>query len=313
MVRAGIHPSVAVWYTAAPDRTAAGRIADEFELSEAAHNVAAAIPGATMRPILGAPREILALIEACRPDVVFNLCEAPAGRPDWEAHVAALLEWSGVRFTGCRSETLSLCRRKPWVNAVLRDAGIPVPAPVDPANPRFPCIVKPAAEDGSAGIDRDSVCWEPAALDRAVERCGNLPMIEEFLPGREFAVSLWGPEEPAHLSVGEVIYAHDLPLVTYAAKWLPETSDFRDSPMDYATDIEPDLRLALERVARAVWRAVAARHVLRVDIRLCASGGPHVLDVNPNPEISPGVGICRAVQEAGWRWEDFVRSLVAWA
>ena len=33
---------------------------------------------------------------------------------------------------------------------------------------------------------------------------------------------------------------------------------------------------------------------------------PRVLDVNPNPELGPGVGICRAAQEAGWTWEQFV-------
>jgi hypothetical protein len=35
--------------------------------------------------------------------------------------------------------------------------------------------------------------------------------------------------------------------------------------------------------------------------------------VNPNPEISPGVGICRAVQEAGWQWHHFIHNLVDWA
>jgi len=32
-----------------------------------------------------------------------------------------------------------------------------------------------------------------------------------------------------------------------------------------------------------------------------------VLDVNPNPAIGPGIGICRAVEEAGWSWRRFVR------
>ena len=38
-----------------------------------------------------------------------------------------------------------------------------------------------------------------------------------------------------------------------------------------------------------------------------------MLDVNPNPELAPEVGIHRAVTEAGWTWERFVRQQIAWA
>lgn len=42
-------------------------------------------------------------------------------------------------------------------------------------------------------------------------------------------------------------------------------------------------------------------------------GNSYVLDVNPNPELDPGIGICRAVQEAGWTWERFVLQQAEWA
>ena len=67
------------------------------------------------------------------------------------------------------------------------------------------------------------------------------------------------------------------------------------------------------RQALGAWRAVEARGYLRVDLRLDAGGQPRVLDVNPNPELAPGVGIHRAVTEAGWTWERFVRQQVLWA
>ena len=95
----------------------------------------------------------MAILDSQHPDVVFNPCEAPLGRPDLESHVAALLEWRGVRFTGCGSETLALCRRKDRTKAVLAAAGAPVPR-----DGGFPCIVKPADQDGSAGIDARRPC-----------------------------------------------------------------------------------------------------------------------------------------------------------
>ena len=291
-----------------PATAGAGRTVDEFDLNAAAQNVAAALPEAAVAGVRGDLREILELLDAHHPDVVFNACEAPAGRPDLEPHVAALFEWLGVRFTGCGSETLALCRRKDRVNAVLAAAGVPVPR-----RGVFPCIVKPADEDGSAGVYADSICQDADAVARATARLPGPALVEEFLPGREFAVSLWGRREPKFVSIGEFLFRNGLRLNTYAAKWEVASADFANSPLDYRTEIAPALREAVVAAARGAWRAVEARGYLRMDIRLDAAGSPHVLDVNPNPELGPGVGICRAVQEAGWTWEQFVRRQVEWA
>lgn len=301
-------PRVLVLHTLPPERASAGRSRDEFDLSEAAAAVAAALPEARVAGVRGEAREILALLEKERPDVLFNACEAPLGRPDLEAHVAALLEWSGVRFTGCGSETLSLCRRKDRVGAVLSAAGVSVPR-----EGVFPCIVKPADEDGSAGISAQSVCRDAGEVARARALWDGPVVVQEFLPGREFAVSLWGARGPEHESFGEFCFRGGLTLNTYASKWDIDSADFANSPLSYAADIAAPLRAAVLEQARGAWRAVEARGYLRVDVRLDALGQPRVLDVNPNPELAPGVGIHRAVTEAGWTWERFVRQQVAWA
>ena len=305
--------NVLVLHSTPPEALNSGRVADEFDLSRATSNEASVLPGAMVCGVRGEMREILALLDLHRPDAVFNLCEAPLGRPDLEAHPAALLEWLGIRFTGCGSETLALCRRKDLVNAVLRDAGVPVPASVDPSRPVFPCIVKPASEDASAGLDRDSVCEDTDSLARALARLRGPAVIEELLAGREFAISLWGRWRPDYASIGETVFQEGLRLITYAAKWHEGSADFANSPLVYDSEIAPPLRDAILAIARGAWHAVSARHFLRVDVRLDAAGSPRVLDVNPNPDMSPGVGICRAVQEAGWQWPDFVRSVVDWA
>ena len=116
-----------------------------------------------------------------------------------------------------------------------------------------------------------------------------------------------------HVAIGETLFRNGLRLNTYAAKWQPESPDFADSPLDYTTEVDDDLRARIVAGARGAWLAAAARGYLRVDIRCNRQGIPLVLDVNPNPELGPGVGICRAVQEAGWTWQAFVRSQVEWA
>lgn len=299
---------VLVLHTLPPAQAPAGRSRDEFDLAEAAEGIAAVLPEARVAGVRGQAQEIMALLERERPDVVFNACEAPLGRPDLEAHVAALLEWQAVRFTGCSSETLALCRRKDRVNALLAASGVDVPR-----EGVFPCIVKPADEDGSAGISAESVCRDAVEAARARARWTGPVVVQEFLPGREFAVSLWGRREPEHASIGEFCFRSGLRLNTYAAKWDMESADFGASPLSYATEIAAPLSGAVLVAARGAWRAVEARGYLRVDVRLDLQGRPRVLDVNPNPELAPGVGIHRAVTEAGWTWERFVRQQVAWA
>ena len=151
------------------------------------------------REVRGEVDEILAMLSSHRPEVVFNLCEAPLGRPDRESHAAALLEWLGIPFTGSRSETLALCRRKDRVNAALTAAGVAVPR-----SGVFPCIVKPSDEHSSAGLDHDSVCEDAEAVaagGRALE--GACRRFRSSCPGREFAIALWGRTSPDHFSIGE--------------------------------------------------------------------------------------------------------------
>lgn len=300
---------VVVLYTLPPEQPGEGRALHEFDLSAAAAGIAGALGGAVVVAVRGEPREIVEVLRARRPGVVFNLCEAPLGRPELEPHAAALLEWSGVPFTGSGSETLALCRRKDRTKAVLAAAGVPVPGPG-----RFPCIVKPVDQDGSAGLDADSVCDDAGAVERARAKLAGPALVEEFLSGKEFVATLWGGAGPDFASLGEVFYAEGLRLFTYAAKWELDSPDYDNSWLDYGTEIEPSLRAALIATARAAWHAVGARGYLRLDLRLDASGVPRVLDVNPNPEITPGRGgTHRAVTEAGWTWERFARQQVEWA
>lgn len=299
---------ILVLHTLPPAECESGRSTEEFELSAAAVNVASALEEAVVAGVRGEAAEILSLVDAQRPDVIFNLCEAPLGKPGLEAHAAALFEWMGVSFTGSGSDTLALCRRKPRMNAVLAAHGVPVPRAGI-----FPAVVKPADEDGSAGLYRDSICEDAAAVQRARARWPGPVVVQEFLAGREFAVSLWGSDTPDHVSIGETLFRNGLRLITYAAKWEPDSADFKDSPLDYRTEVDADLREGIVAAARGAWHASGARGYLRVDIRCNSQRTPVVLDVNPNPELGPGVGICRAVQEAGWTWKRFVRRQVEWA
>ncbi len=299
---------VLILHSLAPEAAAPDRSTDEFDLSSAVNGLRAALPEAAVAGVRGELREVLEVLDRHRPDVVFNACEAPLGRPDLEAHVAALLEWLAIPFTGSGSAALALCRRKDRTSAVLAAAGVPVPR-----NGVFPCIVKPADEDGSAGIDEQSICENEDALARAKARIQGPVVVEEYLAGAEYTVSMWGQHAPEYFSPARMDFSNGLRINTYASKWDIESPDFGNTRLVYDLDLPPALRQSVEGTARAAWLAVGARGYMRIDLRVDGDGIPRVLDVNPNPELGEDVGIYRGVTEAGWTWEQFVRKQLEWA
>src|SRR5262249_49017128 len=71
------------------------------------------------------PALLLSGLRRERPDVVFNLFEGLADQGDTEAHVAGLLDWLGIPYTGSPYPTLCLARRKHLTKQLLQGAGLP--------------------------------------------------------------------------------------------------------------------------------------------------------------------------------------------
>ena len=141
------------------------------------------------------------------------------------------------------------------------------------------------------------------------------PIVEEFVDGREFAVSLLGPtEDPTVLPLREVDYRlppHLPRLLTYEAKWVTGSPEYGGTLTIAASDLDPELERQLHATAEAAYRAVGLRDYGRIDLRVHPTDGPVVVDVNPNPELLPGeLGIAGAALEAGLSFKELIRVIV---
>ena len=202
---------------------------------------------------------------------------------------------------------------------VLAGAGVPIAAGVCYETPprrapplQFPLIVKLAGEDASTGIDRGSVVQDFAALKRRVEallaRHPGPILVEEFIAGREIYVSLVGAT-PTALPLHEIDFtampASCPPIVTYVGKWNPGSPEDLGSRSVRATKLG-SLAEALPQLATRAFRALDLRDYARVDFRVDGHGVPHVIDVNPNCDLSAGAGMARAAGFARWTHTQLV-------
>ena len=273
---------------------------------------------------LPALRERLAELE---PDCAFNLCESLAGDTRLESAVPLVLELLGVPFTGSSPDALRHALYKDRVKQRLLIAGVPTPRACvmaregDRCDLPFPLIVKPVREDGSVGISWRSVVFcEEDMRARVSELLGAFRqpcLVEEFIPGRELNVALFGFPAARVLPLSEIDFSgleEGRPrIVSYEAKWK------EGSPDDLGTRpvLHPQLPNAVaarvRKVAVEAFRAIGMRDYGRIDVRLSASGVPYVVDVNPNCDLSQHAGMARAAAAVGIDYAALVKLLVRYA
>ena len=288
--------------------------ASEHDVVETARVVAGHLADAGLRVErlgVGAdPGPLLRALQDDPPDAVFNLFEGLATRTETEISVAGLLEWLQVPFTGSPPLAMAIGRDKVRTKHLLRGAGLPTPAfcvvekgpAPDPCPVPWPAIVKPACQDSSVGIEQASVVTDQAQLERRVEyvleRYGGPVLIEQFVRGREFHVTLIedpgdDPERPelTMLPLAEILYKYAdpaayWPIYSYDAKWAAETVEYVATPLETPVYLDDELAERIGRVTRQAFRLAGLRDYARLDVRLGEDGTPYILEVNPNPYIN---------------------------
>ncbi|MGL4423401.1 MAG: ATP-grasp domain-containing protein, partial [Gemmataceae bacterium] len=245
-----------------------------------------------------------------------------------EAFVSGILELLRIPFTGSTTQPLILARSKPLTKALLAGSGVPTARfrsidqlPVPALDLSWPLIVKPAKEDASVGIEQASVVMNQTELEARVatigERYGWPVLVEQFITGREFNVAVWDRGDgPRTLPFSEILFIPDggatplWPLVTFDAKWHPNSRDFQATPAKNPADVTPELAALVTAIAIQAFELVGCRDYARVDFRVDDAGQPYVLEVNPNPCISPLAGLAAALETAKIPYAEFILSLL---
>ena len=269
---------------------------------------------------------IIHWLKEISPDVVFNLCESVYGNSSWEMNIPALLDLFRVPYTGSSALTLGLCQDKGKVKDILLSQGVLTPRykifdrRVTPIKGNiFPIIVKPLHEDGSLGISRASVVFDDEALNRqiqyVIEKYDQPALVEEFIDGRELNVGLLETNgKVGALPISEIDYSEfpeGFPKICgYEGKWVPESNEYQKSKPICPAPLEWVMKKRMEHIAIRAFKLFGCRDYARVDMRVDREGKIYVLEVNPNPDISPQSGMTRAIKAGGMTYEEFIRVLL---
>ncbi len=254
---------------------------------------------------------------------IFDNCDGFNGNNLAAVSVLSLVEELGFSHTGTTAKGKELCTDKPRAKNRLLEFGVPTPAfqvfdtPDGELNLEYPVIVKPATEDASMGIDLHSVASDPVALYECLQRVIGLyeqpAMVEQFIPGRELAVSMWGNGKIEALPIAEEDYsciADPLQRVlTFEAKWEPDSFYYKNINAFCPALLSTKEKRYIQQVALNTFRAMELRDFGRVDIRYF-EGIPYVIDINELPDLSPESGFWNSVRAAGIAYPSMIENIL---
>jgi len=273
----------------------------EYEPEDTVHVLEAALRRLGHQPVrLGNPHALLAQIgkgELPALDAAITIAEGFGGR-NREAWAPVLLEMAGVPCLGSDALALSTTLDKALATRLVAAAGVPVPEQLVIGSPEelqnaalpapFPLFVKPRWEGTAKGIGPSSRVEDAAALAREVARvveCYAQPaLVERFVAGPEYTVTVVGNDPPRALAVLQRALEERTRIGLHALERHPAPAGgWRHC---VPGGLEPALEAELARLAVRAYEALECLDWARADFRLDAAGTPRFLEMNPLPTFA---------------------------
>lgn len=247
-----------------------------------------------------------------RPGMVFNMAYGIQGVSRY-THLPAMLEMLGVPYVGSNPMAHGLALDKVVAKIVFKNAGLPTPNFWNFSGPddwfddiQFPVIVKPKMEAVSYGIqvvENDDDLRE--AVRFLIREFGQHVLVEEFIPGREFAVGLLGNGDPEVLPIVEIDLGGDPEAIQTASDKLKHPRGKICPP-----ELEEEKSDQLKALAKRAFRSLDLFDFARVDVRMDAEGNFYILEINSMASLGLTGAYIYAAKTAGYSYEDLINRIL---
>ncbi len=280
--------------------TATGVLSDDAEQKLLSSGVAPLPPGAEKLDVLrtGDPTAITQAPELDDVDVLFLALHGGAGE---DGTLQALLDLTGMPYTGSGRIGSTLAMDKDVSKHLFRAAGVPTPDWIllrvgEEADGErveselgLPLVVKPSKQGSTVGL---TVVKRTEDLGDAVAeafRFDDEVMLEAFVPGRELTVPILGDEA---LPVGEIVPKHEI--FDYECKYQPGMAQ-----EIFPAEVPGDVAERARDLGLRAHRALKLSNFSRVDFRMDAEGGLWCLEANTLPGMTAASLFPKGARAAG--------------
>ena len=276
--------------------------------------------------VLDGEEKTLAALARCDADLFFNLVESYAGDDTKEMHVAAYLDLLGRAYTGAGPHAIYLAQDKGLAKKIFGFHSIRTPffatcyrGNLDHCHDiSFPLIVKPVSEDGSIGIDQNSVVKTVKELMERIQyvqdEFDSPALLEEYIDGREIYAGILGNQNPEVLPLIELDLSRlpaGVPRVAGTeVKWEKESEAYKVTKSAPVEDFDEKITELLSKTALAAYRALRLRDYGRIDMRLTEKGEVYVIEANPNPWLSSNSEFYMSAKKSGRSYAEMIGEIV---
>lgn len=261
-------------------------------------------------------------------DIVLNLGEQIHNSSFFKPHIASLLDSLQIPFTGSNLATLSMSLDKIKVKKLLHYHEIPTPKwdyayEMDDEierDLRYPLIVKPSSSDNSVGIENSSVVTNRKKLLQELERVivgmKQPALIEEYIEGDEFDVSILGTDEtdlqvlPLTRSIFKNLPEKYWHIYSYEAKWSGKPVFDKIIVQQPPKNLSKKLTTLITEIALDTYTIMDCFDYGQVEIRVDANNNPYVIELNPNPLLSKNESIVNAAKFIGMDFGGLLEEII---
>ena len=252
------------------------------------------------------------VVQGEQPGMVFNMAYGLQGVSRY-THIPSLLEMLGIPYVGSSPAGHGIALDKVTTKVMIEAAGLPT-APywvfynIDqiPEDLPFPVITKPKMEAVSLGIqvihDIQSL---KVAIANLVDKFKQPVLVEQFIPGREFAVGLLGNGDPEVLPIVEVDLEGD-------PNAIQSLDDKLKKPRGKLCPAQIDEKLAEEmrRLTKETFNVLGIYDFCRVDFRMDDQGKLYILELNSMASLGKTGSYVHAAQIKGYTYESLVNRML---
>lgn len=251
-------------------------------------------------------------IEGEQMGMVFNMAYGIQGESRY-THLPSMLEMLGIPYVGSTPSGHAVALDKVMTKVVWQNKGLPTPefwvfnsGDDDLSKVKYPVIVKPKMESVSFGL---KVVYEDKELKEAiqfiVDEYQQQALVEQFIPGREFAVGLLGNSPVEAFPVLEIDLEGD-------PNGIQTEEHKRTTPRQKIcpANIPTELAEKMIEYSKQAFQALELRDFGRVDIRLDENNNIYLLEINSMASLGQTGSYVAAAKVAGYGFSALVNKIL---